>query len=884
MLPVAAPTARCPHVYLRGMCGCPDAGVPEIVLPGRLPSDFGITPKPTIAVEPDAARLDSWVNALAGINTHAHDKRTHAHFEARTLTYQDAIELYRGDDLANRAINFVPEECFREGYEINFGNEGAFDDLKDELDERMLELKVDEHLERAMKYERAYGGAAILLGANDGKPLEKPLVLDRVRSLDWLTVMEPIELLPASYYQDVHSPKYGEPEFYRLQSFTVSGAGTVIGVTDRRAPPPTTQLIHESRLMVWGGQRVSRYQRNTGLMGPLWGDSILIKILDILRDFNIAWSAAGMIPIDFAQTVISIENLMTLVSKSPDKVQARLKALDMSRSVARAILVDAKEKVERQSTSVAGLPELLHQLSLRLCAAIDIPLSLLMGNTMKGLSGAGAEHDVRWTYDRIAGKQRREVAPRLRFLVKMIMGTLRKRKLPKRWTIRFNPLWQLTDAERAEARLTQARADSMYVKMGAVTSDEIRRSRFLNGYSFETTIDETKKAPGFMAPLPPGLLPGSTPGPGGVPRGPQQPGKPGAPKLMGPNAHTVSGYARRNPTEKGMGANAKEGGDTEGGKQRRDGAEHRDRLVVARRVYAGLPISVEVPAGRTAEWTSPDGRTGSTLMQYDYGYIEGAQGADGGCVDVWLGPNQDAENAYVVHAMAAPDFLHWAQDKVMLGFDSAHHARDAFLAHYDDPRWFGGITVMSMDAFRHNYAGAAAVAGGEQMASQPSELAEMEHRADRWPPGAPTIGGGNGESSTSTDVDRLPEGARIIAQYIAHADFIEKRGSKWVVKSESGKSLGEYDTKNEAVTRLAQIEWFKAHPDAAGADKVIGSWSEQETGYEVDKPDVTGGEKNPLWNSALQTQNEDGTCDSCGDMLEEWGCPTCHPELEPRDS
>jgi hypothetical protein len=35
---------------------------------------------------------------------------------------------------------------------------------------------------------------------------------------------------------------------------------------------------------------------------------------------------------------------------------------------------------------------------------------------------------------------------------------------------------------------------------------------------------------------------------------------------------------------------------------------------------------------------------------------------------------------------------------------------------------------------------------------------------------------------------------------------------KWTVKSMNGKNLGEYDTKEEAVKRLRDIEYFKSHP------------------------------------------------------------------------
>src|ERR1035441_6059216 len=45
-------------------------------------------------------------------------------------------------------------------------------------------------------------------------------------------------------------------------------------------------------------------------------------------------------------------------------------------------------------------------------------------------------------------------------------------------------------------------------------------------------------------------------------------------------------------------------------------------------------------------------------------------------------------------------------------------------------------------------------------------------------------------------------------------------GGKWSVRSMKGKSLGKYDTKEEAVQRLRQVEYFKKHKDKAKADDV----------------------------------------------------------------
>lgn len=109
--------------------------------------------------------------------------------------------------------------------------------------------------------------------------------------------------------------------------------------------------------------------------------------------------------------------------------------------------------------------------------------------------------------------------------------------------------------------------------------------------------------------------------------------------------------------------------------------------------FADVPVAVETPEGAARHWTQPDGRAGVTVMRgCHYGYFPGTVGEDGEGVDVFLGPCPDASSVYVVHQMAAPDFDHYDEDKVMAGFESADDAKAAFLDHYDDPRFFGSMS------------------------------------------------------------------------------------------------------------------------------------------------------------------------------------------------
>lgn len=520
---------------------------------------------------PPKTSLDGWASALTGIGSVFHDKRLSHNFEPISLTYQQAIDMWKGDDLAARAIEMPVDDCFRQGYEISIADEGDFEELKEQVRQKLQELKVDEVVAKAMYFERAYGGGAILIGVNDSRPLDEPMDRSRATGIEFLTVLEPIELQAIGYYNDPAKPKYGEVEYYQLNinnALASWGKGTPKTAANKKQAKGA--VIHESRLLVFEGIQVSRYDAHAySMCGEPWGASILVRLAEILRDFNIAWHAAGIVVTDFSQAVFSIENLMGLVARDTDALIKRMQALEMGRSVARAVLVDTKETFQRQTTPVAGLPELLHQLSQRLAAGIDIPLSLLMGSGSK-TDSAEMGNELRYYYDKIASIQQQWLAPILRMFVEFIMRGLRQRKLPKRWSIKFHPLWQLTDEQRANARLAQARVDAIYIKHGVTTPDEIRKARFGGDYSFETVLPSGTEAPGFAVLPPKGVLVGGKDPKTGLPPGEQANGEGGTdPGNTG--GHEVRSYARRNPRQTSMaGTDQTAGGTKEPTMENRD--------------------------------------------------------------------------------------------------------------------------------------------------------------------------------------------------------------------------------------------------------------------------------------------------------------------------
>ncbi len=119
------------------------------------------------------------------------------------------------------------------------------------------------------------------------------------------------------------------------------------------------------------------------------------------------------------------------------------------------------------------------------------------------------------------------------------------------------------------------------------------------------------------------------------------------------------------------------------------------------REFQGIPIVIENAAGSKREWVDEAGRRGSTVMLYDYGFIDGHLSGDEEELDCYLGSDEHAAEVYVVHQLRAPEFKAWDEDKVMLGFASADAARTGYLAHRDDaPRSFGGMTTIPIERFK----------------------------------------------------------------------------------------------------------------------------------------------------------------------------------------
>lgn len=113
----------------------------------------------------------------------------------------------------------------------------------------------------------------------------------------------------------------------------------------------------------------------------------------------------------------------------------------------------------------------------------------------------------------------------------------------------------------------------------------------------------------------------------------------------------------------------------------------------------GLDISIEHEKGDIRSGVDKDGNPWSTKMRYPMGYLKGAYSTDAERTDVIIGPDKSQETVYVIKQLE-PDTGNFDEDKIALWFPSEEAAKNAYLMHYDDPRFFGGITAIPLHIFR----------------------------------------------------------------------------------------------------------------------------------------------------------------------------------------
>jgi len=406
---------------------------------------------------------DGWENLFTMLGITGKDSRVSGSYVARPrLTETECLDLYRENWAAQRYAEAIVADAIKAWYELEIDEDGEEGEksVEDLIEDEWTRLGVKTKFEDANIWARVLGGAALLIGADDGQQLDQPLALDRIKKVKYLHLVDRRYVRPEGEWDsDPDSPNYGLPAVYHVQ------------------PPGTTGTRwHWTRVLRFEGQRVTDDRRQSL---QSWGDSAYESAYGPLRNYQQIVEGAATAGQAFVQGVLKVKDLAGMMSSSKEEdIAARVTAFKMGLSMSGLALIDSDyETYERMGMPITGLPELLDRLGLDLAGSLEMPQSKLYGNQAGKL--AGATEDTK-TWDNQVDRARvRNVTPQITYLTRLIMlakeGPLKGQE-PKTWKLEPEPLTQPDKDKEVDRKLKKAQTHKLYFDMGAVEASEVRAS------------------------------------------------------------------------------------------------------------------------------------------------------------------------------------------------------------------------------------------------------------------------------------------------------------------------------------------------------------------------------------------------------------------------
>lgn len=410
---------------------------------------------------------DGWKNILTGLGIKGRDKRMSSDFVYERMHKTEVEHLYASDDMAEKVVDFLPEEMQREGFEITHTLED--ESLNDVMQGQFEDLEGPSRFDEGLKWARLYGGAGIVLGVMDGKDPIEPVDFRNIRKIEFMNTLHRWELHPqgSMIQNDPTKPHFGMPEVYMLNP-EVGGSHN------------STMLVHRSRIIRFEGARLPK---NLFIGNSYWHDTVLNRFKNPLRSFQSAYDSTATLLHDFAQAVYKIKHLTEMISQGRDDlISKRLELVDACRSVVNAIVLEDGEEFDRKVTNLTGLPDILNKMDQRLVQASKMPHTVLLGEGPGGLGATGDSQKTDW-FDFVSRQQEVNYKPQLTYFFKLMFLAkegVTKGIEPQKWDIEFNDLWQMDQKEQSEVDYRNAQADEIYLRNGVVDPNEVAKSRFGN--------------------------------------------------------------------------------------------------------------------------------------------------------------------------------------------------------------------------------------------------------------------------------------------------------------------------------------------------------------------------------------------------------------------
>jgi phage-related protein (TIGR01555 family) len=394
-------------------------------------------------------RNDGLSNDQLGMGTDR-DKLSYTNPNASSeITPNNALQFWKALSILRKVVNAPAEDSVRNGWTIQTN---INPDLDRSISNRLYEIDVTDKLIDTIRYMRIYSkGSLVYYCITDSN---KPQYMDQLgKPIENIDRLETINVLDADQFNLLYNTNSPLSSLYDTPDIFVEGI-----------------RIHPSRYR-WS---IKDYNRKLQT-----GRSTLDDCLESIKSHGIAhWSVTSI-----------FTELASKVFKSPSvgkdlegkKLQEFLQRLRLSMSSQTVLALNTDEAFEKQTYNLTGVKEALDFIIETISIVSEIPQARLKG-AAHGVLASG-NYDMLSYFESVKRLQTTIVYPILNDLVNLVIreNNPEVRKFVSKnfdkvdWEIKFNPLWELSDTEKADIELKRSQRDKADIESGKITPIEARQ-------------------------------------------------------------------------------------------------------------------------------------------------------------------------------------------------------------------------------------------------------------------------------------------------------------------------------------------------------------------------------------------------------------------------
>jgi phage-related protein (TIGR01555 family) len=320
-----------------------------------------------------------------------------------------------------------------------------------EAEERRLQVRAKF---KAAEVLRGLGGGALIL-ALPGDPAS-PAPMPSKGGLQAVNIVSRKQLALVDIDEELTSPTYGEPKFFRVES---KGGGV---------------NIHPSRVIPFRGEPYPAMAVTISADDCYWGQCRLLRVVCEVNKADDASKWFSQLPRKAKLLRFGISNMGDY---RQDELNERVAQIALGESITNATIYNLPtkdgaggevggEKIDDYQITWAGIPAVQDMLDQRVAAVADIPFTRLMGRSPAGMNSTG-EHDEANYLASIGAGQELETRPCLERLDAVMLPSAGV-ALDNDQTWNFSPLSKPNPKDEAERFVKTADALTKIADMHAM--------------------------------------------------------------------------------------------------------------------------------------------------------------------------------------------------------------------------------------------------------------------------------------------------------------------------------------------------------------------------------------------------------------------------------